>query len=557
MSDYKARLITFRQVLKRQKLDAFIVPVGDAWQSEHPAPCDQRFQYICGLDASAGYVVVTQDHAAVLIDGRYTVQAKRNLDSSLFNIAYYTDTMPIEYLAQHLNSNAVIGYDSWVHTKSQAKAMHELAQTHNLILHPTSNNPIDDTWHDRPTQETHKLSHHDIVYSGMSCEQKLHAVTDILKTSKADSLIITAPDSLAWVLNMRCFDTPQTPGLKGFSILHNNHLSVYTDMDYSAFIDSEAKPFQVTFHGINELSVATNHLAGTKQKIQISPDAPEWFNIHLDKAESTIIEAPCPVETLKAVKNKTEIKGIKTSQKRDATAMIAAIKRIKATSKLSEKDVANIVFEERAKSKKFCGVSFDTIAGWNANGAAIHGTPSDTIIKGNGLLLLDSGAQYNDGTTDITRTLLIGDATDEMKRAYTLVLKSHIAVATAIFPMGTTGAQIDALARAPLWTEGLDYPHGTGHGVGFALNVHEGPCGISPRSNASLAEGMLLSNEPGYYIEGKFGIRLENLVLVKKHKTKKFLCFETLTHVPFENDLIVKTMLSKTEKNWLNDYQSK
>jgi Xaa-Pro aminopeptidase len=264
------------------------------------------------------------------------------------------------------------------------------------------------------------------------------------------------------------------------------------------------------------------------------------------------------------MKNKVEQDGIRAAHDRDGKAVTDTINWIKSTPSITEKDIAEKLISERAKNNLFRGTSFDSIVGFNANGAKIHGNPTDTKIKGNGLLLIDSGGQYDDGTTDITRTIAIGTPTDEMREKYTLVLKAHIALATAIFPAGTTGIQLDAICRAPLWAAGIDFAHGTGHGVGYFLNVHEGPCGISPRSGEPLSEGQLLSNEPGYYEQGAFGIRLENLMLVQKYmdkddpqnKTgKDLLCFETVTKVPFDEDCIIWEMLSEKERGWLESYQ--
>jgi Xaa-Pro aminopeptidase len=569
MLPFSEKLPALRIQMKRMHIDAFIIPQSDAWQSEHPEQCDQRFQYICELNASAGYVVITADKACVLIDGRYVVQAKKMVDTTLFDIEYYTDITPEQWAINHLKSGQVIGYDSWLHTKSQAKSMQKTCNEAGIILQPVRDNPVDMIWTNQP-EPIHQIAiAHDLAFAGQSIDHKLQKICDHLSSSPIDYCIINAPDSIAWALNLRTIGDTQSPGIKGFTILtpSNKNMTVFTDVDCSAIDYNQTQSYEVDFLPLEDFPMAIHHL-DTKGDItiQMSNDVPDWLTEHLNAPTIDIVVKPDPIANLKAIKNDVEQSGIHASQKRDADAMTRAIKRIKESTHITEKDCAGILLHERKKNDLFRGVSFDTIAGWNANGAAIHGTPSDTVIDGDGLLLIDSGAQYDDGTTDITRTIAIGTPSQDMKEKYTYVLKAHIAMATAIFPDGTTGTQIDALVRAPLWNAGIDFAHGTGHGVGHFLNVHEGPCGISPRSVEPLRAGMFLSNEPGYYKEGAFGIRLENLVLIQKYKDKNdsdnetgkdLLCFETVTHVPFEDTCIIRDMLTPTEQAWLDNYQKK
>lgn len=542
MSKYKARLTALRQEMKRQKLDAFIIPHTDAWQAESLFPHDERLRFICGLQASAGYVVVTMDHAAVMIDGRYTLQAKEQVDQTLFDIIYYTDIDPEDWAAANMPSKGYLGLDPWLHTQSEIKRIAKK----DIALTPVDHNPVDAIWQDQPAPPVQRAIPHDLRFAGMGVTQKL----DSIAHNCEQPTLIAAPDSLAWLLNLRVLDNTQAPGLRGYGVFtpETRRLDVYTDVNCSDI----PLPDTVILHPLTDIK--NRDLTN----LAIPKNAPAWFS------GKVIPHDPCALP--KACKNTTEQQGIRDAHHRDAVAMTATINWIKSTPNLTEKEVDRRLIENRAQHNMFRGVSFDSIVGWNVNGAKIHGNPTDTIIKGDGLLLIDSGGQYDDGTTDITRTIAIGTPSQEMKEKYTLVLKAHIALATAIFPAGTTGIQLDALVRAPLWAAGIDFAHGTGHGVGYFLNVHEGPCGISPRSSEPLLEGMLLSNEPGYYKEGAFGIRLENLMLVQKYKDKDdpsnetgkdLLCFETVTLVPFDDEAIIRDLLSPSEQAWLAAYHDK
>lgn len=569
MSDYKTRLSDFRQAMKHLHCDAFIIPQGDMWDKENPEPSQNRFRYMCGLDASAGFVVVTQEAAAVLIDFRYAEFAKDNVDQSVYEIGNYTATPPEEWLIERLKGSAVIGYDPWLHSRKEAKRIQKACNEAGVILLAVSSNPVDEIWTEgRPEPLQYKAIAHDLRFAGQSVAEKLEIVAALVDAHEADSVIITAADSIGWLINMRTLENSQSPGIRGFAIFQHElkKLTVFTDVDCSDFDAKQAKDYDVEFVSMEEFPAAVSYFERLEQIVQIADTAPDWFTEHLNAPASEIIRQPDPCEILKACKNETEQKGIRESHIRDGKAIQAVIEWVKNTRGLTEKDVADKLYEERSKSNMFRGVSFDTISAWNANGANIHRKFTDsnnTSIEGNGFLLLDCGAQYDDGTTDITRTIAIGKITEEMREKYTLVLKGHIALANAIFPEGATGAQLDALARAPLWQAGLDYAHGTGHGVGYFLNVHEGPYGISPRLTEPLKEGMLLSNEPGFYKAGAYGIRLENLVLIQKYKDvdedgnetgKKLMRFETVTKVPFDEECIIWEMLTNAEKTWLDDY---
>ena len=534
MSIYKTRLQALRQEMKAIGIDAYIIPQTDAWQAESLNSCDERLHYICGLTASAGYVVVTHDKAAVMIDGRYTVQAKEQVDSSLFNIEYYTEIRPINWAINNTAPDSIIGFDPWLHTASDLKSMNDAGASVKAV----DQNLVDAIWDDRPTAPSQTAILHDIKFAGMDVDAKL----DLIAQHCDQPTLITAPDSLAWLLNLRVLDNTQAPGLRGYGLFTptTKTMAVYTDVDCSALNHPS-----VSFKPLSDLN-------GVDAEMAVPESAPSWF---MDMATDIIKHDPCVMP--KACKNEVEQRGIRASHKRDAVAVKNTIDWIKSSKNITELNVNERLIDERAKANSFRGVSFDSIVGFNANGAKIHGNPTDTKIDGDGLLLIDSGGQYLDGTTDITRTIAIGTPNADMVEKYTIVLKAHIALATAIFPKGTDGKQLDAICRAPLWAEGLNFAHGTGHGVGCFLNVHEGPANISPKSTVPLKVGMLLSNEPGYYAEGEFGIRLENLMLVQNYPDHDdYLHFETVTFVPFDTDCIDRALLTPDEAKWLDDYHT-
>jgi len=558
MNFHQERLYSLRQVLKKRKLDAFIIPNTDRWRAEHPAPCDQRLRFLTGLEASAGYAVVTQDQAVVLVDGRYTLSAQDQVDQSLFTLGDYTETLPEIWAIEALGGSGVIGYDPWLHTRKEAKRMQKACNAMGVVLQAVSKNPVDKIWHDRPAPPAMVAMAHDVAYAGRTIGEKCHDVADILTENETDSVIITAPDSIAWLLNLRVVGNSIAPGIPGFLIFDkpHHHLTLFTDVNCQALDHDQMGDYKTDIFPLDDFPMAVHHLEQSRHIIQIPNQAPDWLTDHLNAPACRKLTRIDPIETLKAIKNTTEQEGIRAAHHRDALAMKHVITWIKSAGQITEKQIESRLIEERQKQDLYHGVSFDSIVGWNANGAKIHGSPTDMVIEGDGLLLIDSGGQYQDGTTDITRTIAIGTPTQEMKEKFTLVLKAHIALAMAIFPQGTTGAQLDAITRQNLWHHGLNYAHGTGHGVGHFLNVHEGPYGIPPRSDEPIKAGMLLSNEPGYYKEGAFGIRHENLILAQPHPDYDgFLYFETVTKVPFDEDAILWEMLSTTEKEWLEDYQ--
>lgn len=570
MSDYKTRLDELRQAMKSMDCDAFLIPQGDIWERELPEPSENRFQFICGLNASAGMVIVTETDAVVLIDARYALAAEETIDKDIFEIGSYIKTPPEQWLIDHLEPDSVIGYDAWLHPRKEAKRIQEACNDEGLNMKPLKRNPVDKIWTDRPSALTYKAINHLLDYAGESVDDKLAKVETAILANEAASLIITSDACLAWLLNMRTCENPQSPGVRGFGIFETEQksLTVFTDVDCTDFDTSQTEAYSVEFYPLVEFPMMIGHFERTEQVIQISNNAPDWFTDHLNAPASEIIRRPDPCESLKAIKNATERDCIRVCQIRDSKAVQRVIHWIDKSDIITEQDVADRLRHERAQCPLFRGESFDPIVSWNANGANIHRrlTPeNNTIIEGSGLLLFDSGGQYEDGTTDITRTIAIGSVNEDIKDKYTLVLKAHIALASAVFAEGTTGAQLDAIVRSQLWPAGIDYAHGTGHGVGFFLNVHEGPYGISPRCHDPIEENMLLSNEPGFYKEGHYGIRLENLILAKKYKDadgpgnmtgRKLLCFETVTKVAFDSKCIKWSMLTQDERQWLDNYHA-
>jgi Xaa-Pro aminopeptidase len=562
MSIYKERVSALRNQIRTLGFDALIIPHGGIWDKEHPQAHEQYFHYLTGFETSAGYVAVKAEKAAIFIDYRYAESAEKVIDKSLYDIKYYTEINPVEWLSDNLSEKQSIAIDPWLHSHKSYQLMKDVCVKNSLSLKFCSKNPVAAIWTDRPKVQRSKAVRHEIKYAGRTTAEKLYDVFEALSTQEVDIIVITAADSLAWLLNMRVLDNTTSPGVEGFAILNRSDGSaqIYTDCDLSDFNNSEA----VSVQALDKFSEGLKNLG--KHAIFIPNDAPYAIAQILENHENVHFgDDPCAF--LKAKKNHIEQDNIRKSQTRDSRAVTKVIAYIKQTDKtLTEMDVADMLYQERAKDPLFLGVSFDTISSWNANGAHIHRSlkkGNNTRIEGCGFLLIDSGGQYSDGTTDITRTIAIGDISHEMKEKYTLVLKAHIALACAVFPVGTIGKQLDAIARAPLWAAGMDFAHGTGHGVGFFLNVHEGPCSISPRSESVIEEGMLLSNEPGYYKSGHYGIRLENLILVQPYMKadapnnetgKDLLCFETVTKVPFEEQCILYDMLNEQEKIWLTNY---
>lgn len=557
---YKDRVAALRAAFAVQKIDGFIVPRTDEYQGEYVPASADRLRWISGFTGSAGYAIILQDKAGLFSDGRYTIQLKQQADPDLFETGDSTKVSAAEWLFSKAKG-AVIGYDPRLHTTREIKAFED----RQIALKPLSINLIDSIWADRPAPPASAVEVFPIDYAGRSVQEKLDDVAGELKKKKLDAAIITLPDSIAWLLNVRAHDIPHIP-------VPLSHAIVYDDATADWFIDEARVNEEVRAQFGNRISLVSpdfleNSIAGLKGKKILLDErrAGKWFIDRLKEFGVASSDLKDPCIALKANKNRAEIAAMKNAHQRDGVAVTKFLcwfgqEGVGKTEIAVEEKVAAF----RHESALCRDSSFDTIAGFGEHGAIVHyrATPeTNAIIKEGNLLLLDSGAQYADGTTDITRTIAVGTPSDDMKRHFTLVLKGHIALANARFPSGTTGAQVDVFARTPLWQAGLDYAHGTGHGVGVYLSVHEESASISPRGLDPLEEGMILSNEPGYYREGEYGIRIENLVLVRKDGVcvdtgKDMLSFETLTYAPIDPALVEFGMLSPSEKAWLANYHN-
>ena len=567
------RLDALREELSGRGLDGFVVPLADEHQGEFVAPRARRLAWLTGFTGSAGLAIVLAEEAAIFVDGRYTLQVEREVDAERFSPQHLTERPPGEWIATHLPADAKLGYDPWLHTPDGAARLEGACEKAGGRLVAVDDNPIDAVWADRPAPPISPAVPHPAEFAGLSSSAKLAAVAELLDKRGADAAVLTAPDSIAWLFNMRGSDIPNTPVALCFAI-------VETGGGASLFIDGRKITAELAAALADSVSVAEPHalgpaldrLAGDGRKVQIDPrSAPAWIAQRLLAAGSEPLRGSDPCTLPKACKNGTEIDGARAAHVRDGNALVRFLAWLDSeapSGRVTELDAVARLRSIRAEGQRFRGLSFDTIAGAGPNGAIVHyrvDADSNRRLKPGSVFLLDSGAQYLDGTTDVTRTVYIrdpdgGPAPEEVRDRFTRVLKGHIALATAIFPRGVTGSQLDMLARKTLWEAGLDYDHGTGHGVGSFLGVHEGPARISKTpSDVALAPGMILSNEPGYYKAGAYGIRIENLVLVVEREApegaeRPLHGFETLTLAPIDRSLIEPSLLTAEEAGWLDAY---
>ena len=556
----REKLQQVRQWMASQKLDAFWQPRGDEYLNEYVPPHNERLHWLSNFSGSAGAAVILQNHAALFTDGRYLLQAGKEC-APLFEVRDSTKETPGDFAKLHDCKN--IGYDPRLHSVKAIENLQKSLHGTNIELVAITQNPVDLLWHDRPLPMHRPGFVHDAAFAGVSADDKIKSIAAQLQTNNADALLVTDPTAVAWLLNVRGFDIPHMPVLLSTAILYaNGRVDWYVD---AAKISDGIRQF---FDGgnvkiMNSSFAWDNALQG--KNILIDPDiTPTNYIALLQAAGLTIVHGADPVQLAKACKNETEIAGMRAAHGRDAVAVKQCLQWLNDNDDWDELGVVEKLRSLRSQQNLFLDESFSTIAGVGANGAVIHYRADEATNKSRQdgtLLLLDSGAHYLDGTTDITRTIALGTPTSEQRRNYTLVLKGHIALMTANFPEGTTGAQLDSLARQFLWQAGLDYTHGTGHGVGFCLSVHEGPQTISKRGNVALLPGMVVSIEPGYYKEKEYGIRLENLAVVEiatnlGSEQNKFYCFSCLTKVPFDERLIDRDSLTPGEKSWLESYQT-
>jgi Xaa-Pro aminopeptidase len=562
------RLARLRHELSGQGLDGFVVPRSDEHQGEYVPPRGQRLAWLTGFTGSAGLAVVLRDRAALFVDGRYTLQAAQQVESDLFEIRHLTEEPPARWIGAALKAGAVLGYDPWLHTPHEVERFRAAAEKAGASLRAVADNPLDRAWQGQPAAPLAPVVPHAEEFAGESASSKRTRLARGLAEEGVGAAVLTMPESIAWLLNIRGGDVPHTPLPLSFAILRD-------DATVTLFIDRRKLAPGLDRHlgnavavaPLDELGPALDALAGEGCRVQADPaSAASWIFDRLDAAGAKIHRAADPCTLPKACKNRVEVDGTRAAHRRDGAALtrfLAWLAREAPNGGLSEIAASDRLEALRREGEYFRDLSFPTISGAGSNGAIVHyrAMPeTEKRLEPGTLYLLDSGAQYLDGTTDVTRTVSIGEPSDEMRDRFTRVLKGHIALALARFPKGTTGTQLDGFARRGLWQAGLDYDHGTGHGVGSYLGVHEGPQRISKApSMQPLLPGMIVSNEPGYYKTGTYGIRIENLVLVQPSDgaaEREMLGFETLTLAPIDRTLIEPSLLDHDEIAWLDRYHA-
>ena len=558
-----------REELRRQGLDGFVIPHEDEHQNEYLPDANERLSWATGFTGSAGAAVVMSDKAAVFVDGRYTLQVKSQVDPALFEARDLVEGGVPLYLEQAVKAGQVIGYDPRLHSPDSLGGMKSAAARSGAKLKPVEVNPVDSAWAaERPAQPMAPVVPHPLQYSGEDSASKRARLGADLATQGADAAVLTAPSSIAWLFNVRGGDVIRSPLPIGQAILEKDgsaRLFLEADKvseDLPAWLGN-----QVSLETPDALPAALASLKG--KTVLVDPaQSSAWYFDTLGEAGASVLRAADPCALPRACKNPVEVQGARTAHERDGAVLARFLYWLATEGQTSPPDEIETVTKLeglREATGALKDLSFDTIAGAGPNGAFPHYHPtkaSNLRVQKGQLLLVDSGGQYLDGTTDVTRTVAIGEPSAEMRERFTLVLKGHIALGAAHFPVGTTGSSLDVLARAALWNAGFDYDHGTGHGVGSYLGVHEGPHRIAKGPNTvALRPGMIVSNEPGYYKVGGYGIRIENLITVKAPAPiaggeREMLSFETLTLAPIDRRLIVVEMLTSAERDWLNAYHA-
>jgi Xaa-Pro aminopeptidase len=564
------RLAALRTELARRGLTGFIVPRSDRHQNEYVPASEQRLAWLTGFSGSAGIAIVLMERALLFVDGRYTLQAREQVDTSLFTIEHLVETPPDRWIEENLTAGDRIGYDPWLHTVEGAERLGKACAAAGATLVAVEPDLIDAIWADRPAPPLGAVTLHDVRFAGEAAEDKLARIRAEVAKLRADALVVSDPHAVAWAFNIRGADVAHTPLPLAFAIVPQaGRPSLYVD---GRKLSNDVRNRLETLADVREPSDFVGALGALGRQTQ---------TVRLDQATAAdalarlitshggkVTRGACPIALMKAVKNEIEIAGARAAHIRDGAAVtrfLAWFDREAPRGKLTEIEAVAALESFRRDTGLLKDISFPTIAGAGPDGAIVHyrvTTQSNRVVAPGELFLIDSGGQYEDGTTDITRTIAVGEPTAEMRDRFTHVLKGHIAIARAIFPEGTTGAQLDSFARQFLWAQGLDFDHGTGHGVGSYLSVHEGPARISKLGTTALKPGMILSNEPGYYKTGAYGIRIENLVLVVGAAAvpgaeKPLYAFETLTLAPIDRRLIVAEMLTPEEVAWVDRYHAR
>ncbi|HEX9167472.1 MAG TPA: aminopeptidase P family protein [Roseiarcus sp.] len=561
-----ARVSALRAELAKRGIAGFIVPRADEHQNEYVPPSAERLRWLTGFAGSAGIAVVLEHVAALFVDGRYTAQVKTQADGSVFEFRHVVDEPATEWIAQKLKRGDKLGYDPHLHTPDVVARFSAACERADAGLVAVDSNPIDAIWVDRPPPPLGPISAHAMRFAGESVGAKIARARKAL--APADGLLISDPHNLAWLFNIRGSDVSYTPLPLGWAYLpREGRPVVFVDGRKLTAASRQSLSRQVDIQEPGVLGRFIDDLGRRGRRVAFdSATAPAALTQMIERAGGKADMRADPISLMKAVKNPVELAGARSAHVRDGAAMacfLAWFATEAPRGRLTEIDAVKALETFRRESPALKDISFPTIAGSGPNSAIPHYRVSEATNRkiGRGIFLIDSGAQYEDGTTDITRTIAVGRPTSLMRDRFTLVLKGHIAVARAVFPAGTTGAQIDALARASLWRAGLDFDHGSGHGVGSYLSVHEGPQRLAKTGATAVAPGMIVSNEPGYYASGAFGIRIENLVAVETRMIaggeRPMLGFETLTLAPIDLTLVEPKLLDATEIGWLNSYHAR
>lgn len=562
-------LPALRREMAARGLDGFIIPRADAHQGEYVPPADARLAFMTGFTGSAGVAVALTEDAAIFVDGRYTLQAETQVDGTAWRRLSLHENPVAKWLAETAPHGARIGFDPWLHGKAEIDAIEAALADIDAVALPLETNPVDAIWRDQPAPPAAPIRPHPVELAGEDAASKRARIGAVIAKAGADAAVLTLPDSIAWLLNIRGADIPRNPVPLVFAILRasgETTLFIREGQDADPALASHLGP-DIHIAARADFAAALRRLGGESVLLD-RRSSPLAVAQALLLADAAIVWGDDPCVMPKAIKNLAEIDGARAAHLRDAAAMarfLAWLDREAPSGALTEIAIAKRLEAERRATNALMDISFDTIAGAGPDGAIVHycvtGSTDRTLSPGE-LILVDSGGQYIDGTTDITRTVAVGAPPDDAIRANTLVLKGMIAVSTARFPQGVNGRDIDTMARAALWRAGFDYDHGTGHGVGAYLCVHEGPQSLSRRGMVPLRPGMIVSNEPGYYRAGAFGIRIENLLLIEppavpESGDREMMSFETLTLVPIDRRLIDPALLTRDERAWLDAYHAR
>ncbi len=563
------RLKALRDELKRLGLDGFIVPHADEHQGEMLPVRSERLAWLTGFSGSAGVAVILNDKAAIFVDGRYTLQVGMQVNGAEFEFLHLMNEPPRDWIADHLESGK-LGFDPWLHGKVEVEILRKAAESAGGSLVPCDSNPVDQIWFNQPPPPLSPVRPHALEFAGETASSKIARIAASLAEKSRDGAVVSDPTSIAWLLNIRGGDLPGTPVCLGFAIIsREGSITLFADQRKFTPEALSWLPDNVSVRPQDELTAGLAHLASDGATIVVDRQSgAAWLQERIEAAGGAALVEQDPCALPRAIKNAAEVTGMTNCHVRDGAALATFLCWLDQSTRpgsnvtVDEMTAERMLEQCRRRVDGYRGYSFDTISGFGPNGAIVHYRSSDATNRAfepGSLYLVDSGGQYPDGTTDVTRTIAIGEPHEEHKRHFTAVLKGHIAIATARFPKGTNGAAIDTLARLPLWKLGADYDHGTGHGVGSHLGVHEGPQNISKRGHTALEPGMIVSNEPGYYRAGAWGIRIENLVVVEEDGQpgeRPMLRFSTLTRAPIDRRLVNAGDLSDEEADWLDAYHA-